>query len=889
MNFIKKPPVKGLFPLCLFLFSSCLYAITSQFYSKSMYGNNASYDSNSYLLDTTISYSPAPDTQNYSKIGFDGTNYFIVWEDFRNGSNYDIYGARVTPQGILIDSAGIPIITSSSQQRSPVIAFDGINYLVVWRESQAEIDGDIYGVRVSPSGIVLDTLLIKISIASQQQFEPTVAWNGECYLVSWTDKRNGYSDIYGCRITSDAVILDTTGLPISTASYYQSAPSIGSNGNIFFVAWQDWRDGDGYWDIYGARIKSSGEIFDTTGISISNENYDQHTPTVASDSNNFLIAWDDERHYSYYSIYCARVNEDGQLVDTNGIKLSEVEYIHYAPSILYNGSNYMVVWRKNPSVSDVYINSRHITPGGSITDSTETTIFKNSNPQLGNPIVLYGKNNYLLSMVMNELVSNINIYYTYRDTIQQEIDTIGYCASMSANVQSNPTIAFDGSNYFTAWEEYNASSYNIFGTFIASNGVPIYTKRLRISNRAFWQFNPSVAFDECNYFLVWAERTPSVNYDIIGTRVTTDGIILDTTGITVSNADNGEWAPSICFGDTNYFAVWGDWRSLDWYIFGSRINKDGIVADPNGIYLETLTGSQYPAIAFGDTTFLIVWSNGDLYATQVNKIGSIVSPNMITINNAGSDQTYPAVAFNGSNYLVVWQDGWPDSSNYNIMSARLTKNGLLMDTLPITITTEYNNQESPSIAFDGTNYRVVWQDYVSDSHYDITIALIDGFGNIHDTKTITTDSHDHIKPVIASNMNGECMIVYSGWTDSINQRAVNCMRLWGYVIQDTLGINSNSNHENSFIVRLYQNSPNPFKNNTVFKYELSVPAHTYIAIYNINGQLVKELWKGYQGQGVYTLKWNSRNNDNDVVSPGVYFYRFKSRGYNEIKKMVIIK
>jgi hypothetical protein len=90
---------------------------------------------------------------------------------------------------------------------------------------------------------------------------------------------------------------------------------------------------------------------------------------------------------------------------------------------------------------------------------------------------------------------------------------------------------------------------------------------------------------------------------------------------------------------------------------------------------------------------------------------------------------------------------------------------------------------------------------------------------------------------------------------------------------------------------LYQNYPNPFNPETLIKYAVSGDGLTRVnlKIYNIVGQLVKTLVDEDQMPGEYTRTWNGKDEKNQDVASGMYFYKLKVSNFTETKKMVLLR
>lgn len=76
-------------------------------------------------------------------------------------------------------------------------------------------------------------------------------------------------------------------------------------------------------------------------------------------------------------------------------------------------------------------------------------------------------------------------------------------------------------------------------------------------------------------------------------------------------------------------------------------------------------------------------------------------------------------------------------------------------------------------------------------------------------------------------------------------------------------------------VNQVQNYPNPFNAETTIYYQVAKPAQVTITIYNLLGQEVKRLVDDIQEADNQSVVWDGRNDLDQLVSCGVYFYQIK--------------
>lgn len=90
-------------------------------------------------------------------------------------------------------------------------------------------------------------------------------------------------------------------------------------------------------------------------------------------------------------------------------------------------------------------------------------------------------------------------------------------------------------------------------------------------------------------------------------------------------------------------------------------------------------------------------------------------------------------------------------------------------------------------------------------------------------------------------------------------------------------------------VALHQNYPNPFNPQTTIRYTLTKPAELRLAVYNLKGQLIRELEAGTMATGEHSVVWDGLDQSGKPVGSGIYLYRLQSGDYSKTLKMILVK
>jgi hypothetical protein len=86
------------------------------------------------------------------------------------------------------------------------------------------------------------------------------------------------------------------------------------------------------------------------------------------------------------------------------------------------------------------------------------------------------------------------------------------------------------------------------------------------------------------------------------------------------------------------------------------------------------------------------------------------------------------------------------------------------------------------------------------------------------------------------------------------------------------------------VYALNQNYPNPFNPSTLIRYSLASPGNVSLKVFNVLGQEVASLVDEMQSAGSHEVRFDAA-----ALPNGTYFCRMKSAGFEETKKMLLLK
>ncbi|NJC87315.1 MAG: hypothetical protein FIB02_02100 [Desulfuromonas sp.] len=273
--------------------------------------------------------------------------------------------------------------------------------------------------------------------------------------------------------------------------------------------------------------------------------------------------------------------------------------------------------------------------------------------------------------------------------------------------------------------------------------------------------NPVVASDGTNYLIMVRKATRLASEwraQWVGILVDPDGVVIKTFNVTsptrIYDSESGMKA-AVAFDGNSYLFVYE--QDNNFASSGLRPSLTGVRLSPAGMLIGSSvavapSGSDSPALAFDGTNFLLTYRYRHQISGLYQIYGALVSSTTGQVTGAGGVpftsapgyQEDPVVAFDGTNYLVVWDQGLWEAQGQTpgIYAVRITPEGTVLD--PGSFVVFDNNIQSvptkssnPAIAFDGNNYLVAYEYSPENLNTQLAATRITKEGQLLDGTPIT--------------------------------------------------------------------------------------------------------------------------------------------------------
>jgi len=433
--------------------------------------------------------------------------------------------------------------------------------------------------------------------------------------------------------------------------------------------------------------------------------------------------------------------------------------------------------------------------------------------------------------------------------------------------------------------------------------------------------SPKVVFGGGLFFLVWQDIRNGVDWDVYGSRISADGMVQDPNGFLISGGTHNQAYPRVAWDGTNFNVVWQDARSGSAYeVYMARVSPGGVVLEPEGIKVASgLASNLNPAIAAGGGDSLLVFSIGgnanfkeNFYSNVSNTRGMFVSNGNVgtapayTVGSSGLKPTggnLPIALAHGANgYLLAWQNEAPfgrgndmTKNNMSIFDGAVNR---VKDLHVGYYAVDVKRIIKPDIAWDGSDYAVVWDEISKRSNQDIEfnkvcVAVISDTGAmvVPETLVAGVSTAPALNACVAAASNGRKLIAYEQQPSVVGTPV-----MIGYRMLDNGGLTGiDLSQENQGAV--FSLSPNPFNPSVSVLLRITDKDgfagkkwDRMLAVYDIHGKRVASLEpssisNNSNQQVTYAWQWNAKQS-----ASGTYVIRVNAgNGKTLTRKMILMR
>lgn len=322
----------------------------------------------------------------------------------------------------------------------------------------------------------------------------TIDSDGEILHTVWSDGRDGNYEVYYKKSTNAGVSwgADTRLTNSAGFSFY---PAISVSGNRIMVTWTD--DRNGYYDIYFKKSDDAGNTW-SPDIRLTNNTTTSNYPSIDASGNIIIIVWQDSRH-SNYEIYSKRSTDGGNTWEPD-FRLTNNSSFSEWPSVTISGSIVNVAWEDNRD-GNKEIYSKYSTDGGT-SWSGDNRLTNNSSPSTS--VSASSEGNFVDLTWSDQRDGNWEIYYKYSADGGVTYSSDLRLTNATGNSWSPSVHSYD-SFIHVCWQDARNGGTEIYYK-LSTDGGSTWSEDLRLTNSAAASNLPCINISGSALHIVWYDE-----------------------------------------------------------------------------------------------------------------------------------------------------------------------------------------------------------------------------------------------------------------------------------------------------------------------------------------------------------------------------------------------
>ncbi|XYH98623.1 hypothetical protein ACMHYB_02360 [Sorangium sp. So ce1128] len=619
------------------------------------------------------------------EIATDGASYVVAFEDLSR-----IRAVRVDASGSVLDFDWLDLGEEVAGQYLPSVAYGGGRYFFTWCQYGDDDRVTIHGRMMRPDGTLEGSASFEVS-SSGEGLYPSVEWNGERFVTAWLSLTgDGVEDVHATLVDPSGSVVPGAERAVSTSGQ-AARPVVAAGPDVSVVAWDDASGTERA--IRAARVAGDGTVLDAGGVQLSEGADNARLAALASGGASFLATW--VRDDPTSKIRGAVLSADGTVV-ARDFPISRSSPGTAAPAAAFDGSSYLVAWadeRDGRSMYGARVSAEGVVQGTDdvrLADGSPRSVWDSDRNSLA-----WNGSHFLLAFHGQGIEGSL-----IGPDLALAAGQLGL--SPLPNKQGTPRVVWTGESYLVAWTDEpdpDRERMTARAVRVSAAGEVLDPAGIELASSAF--VINLASNGEGESVLTWSALGGGGDHL---RRVSSDGALGDSVAVSSLRLSS---SPSVVGNGDGYLVAFVEMTvdAPSVYTASGRVLDASGSAGPVFPIASSVEAGSYAAALRAGQDYLVAYRKAGVHLVPVSRTGDVGESLLLS-----SSPALVSGATDGTDTLVVWTesaDTWPEPGDGPVRGRIYAAGGWRGEAFVISPTSA---GYAATVAWDGTNYQVVWEE-----------------------------------------------------------------------------------------------------------------------------------------------------------------------------------